>query len=169
LLSGQAGVVLAANAIGLAGSFPAPQTSTTAETESNWAEGTIGLSLSALKADPDASQALDCLKCIGSAPMAADDSFAFGSAGEADALVWAGKRFQQPEFHRTALRRMAATTERALQGAPRLLGGTLSDGLRIPGLLHGSAGIGYSMLRLAMPDRLPALAVFDLPILRKAV
>jgi lantibiotic modifying enzyme len=51
----------------------------------------------------------------------------------------------------------------------RLLGGTLSDGLRIPGLLHGSAGIGYAMLRLAASDRLPALAVFELPLDRKTL
>jgi lantibiotic modifying enzyme len=35
--------------------------------------------------------------------------------------------------------------------------------LRIPGLFHGSAGIGYAMLRLAAPDRLPALVAFELP------
>ncbi len=164
LLSGQAGVALAANAIGLGGSFSAPMTSITAATEIDWAEGEIGWALAALKADPDAIAALDCLARIHSAPMAGDDSFAFGSAGEADALVWAGVRFQRPELHRVALQRMAAATERTLHGVPQLLGGTLGNGLRIPGLLHGSAGIGYVMLRLAMPDRLPALAVFDLPV-----
>ena len=96
--------------------------------------------------------------------MAADDSFASGTAGEVDALVWAAERTGRPEFNSLALRRMAETAERVHRGRPRLLGGKLRDGLRIPGLFHGTAGIGYAMLRLAAPDRLAALAAFEMPV-----
>lgn len=166
LLCGQAGRVLAAKAIGLAGDFSVPERLLT-EGAIDWAEGAVGLSLAALKADPSASQALNFLESLASAPMAPDDSFAFGTAGEVDALAWAADRSGRPELHRLALRRIAETAERAYCGTPRLLGGMLGEGLRMPGLFHGSAGIGYAMLRLAAPDRLPALAAFELPAERR--
>jgi lantibiotic modifying enzyme len=167
LLSGQAGVALAASAMGLTGDFSIPFGTPPAEAAIDWAEGAVGLALAALQTDPGASRALDFLAGLASAPMAADDSFAFGTAGEADALAWAANRSGRPELHRLALRRIAGTATRAQQGAPRLLGGAFSEELRmpdlLPGLLHGSAGIGYALLRLAALGRLPSLAVFELP------
>jgi lantibiotic modifying enzyme len=167
LLSGQAGLLLAAKTLALPGVFGLPEI-LPAEAAIDWADGVLGWSLAALKIDPNASQPLHFLESLGSSPMAADDSFAFGSAGEADALVWAADYFGRPELHGLALQRIAPAVERAFRGMPRLLGGELGDGLRIPGLLHGTAGIGYAMLRLGAPNRLPALAVFDLPVDRKA-
>lgn len=166
LLSGQAGLVLAAEAIGLTDSFPVLEMLST-ETSNNWAEGAIGVSLALLKTDPKASQALDFLHGLDSSPTAADDSFAFGTAGEADALLWAANRSARPELYRLALQRIAETVERAHHGKLRLLGATLCDGLRVPGLLHGSAGIAYVMLRLAAPAQLPSLAVFERPLKRR--
>ena len=166
LLSGQAGLVLAANAIGLECDF-CLQERFLGEDAIDWAEGTVGLALAALRSDSCASEAFNFLDGLASASRAADDSFAFGTAGEVDALVWAADHSGRPEFRRLALQRIAETAQRAYQGKPRLLGGMLGEGLRIPGLLHGSAGIGYAMLRVASPDRLPALAVFELPLERK--
>jgi lantibiotic modifying enzyme len=166
LLSGQAGLVLAAQTIGLTGDFLVPD-KVPAEGSIDWAEGAIGQSLAALKSNPQASQALTFLQSFSSLPAAADDSFAFGTAGELDALTWAADRSGRPELRCLALQRAAEAAERAYQRKPRLLGGMLGEGLRIPGLLHGSAGIGYTMLRLASPGCLPALAVFELPPARK--
>jgi hypothetical protein len=133
----------------------------------DWAVGALGQLLATLKSDPRANQALRFLQSFSSVAAAADDSFAFGTAGEVDALTWAADRSGRPEFRCLALQRAAEAVERAYRGKPRLLGGLLGEGLRIPGLLHGSAGIGYSMLRLASPGRLPALAVFELPPAQK--
>lgn len=166
LLSGQAGLVLAAHAIGLeidCSIPPAPWP----EAATDWAEGTVGLALAALRADRNTGDALNFFESLAAAPMPVDDGFAFGAAGEADALLWAAERSGRAEFRRLALQRMAAAAERAYHGAPRLLGGNLGDGLRLPGLFHGSAGVAYVLLRLAMPDRLPALAAFELPAERK--
>jgi lantibiotic modifying enzyme len=163
LLSGQAGLLLAAHAIGLADRFSIPA-ELPSGAATDWAEGAVGLSLVALQANRNAAMALDFLEGLASAPMAADDSFASGTAGEVDALVWAAEHTGRPEFNSLALRRMAETVERVHRGKPRLLGGKLRDGLRIPGLFHGTAGIGYAMLRLAAPDRLAALAAFEMPV-----
>jgi type 2 lantibiotic biosynthesis protein LanM len=166
LFTGQAGVALAANTISPDGKFPAPELPGT-DDGIDWGEGKTGLSLAILKADPGAAQALDFLESLASAPGAADDSFAFGSAGEADALVWAADLTGRPELRHLALQRIAGAAQRAHRGAPHLLGGLLTEGLRIPGLLNGSAGVGYALLRLAAPGQLPALAAFELPAGRK--
>ena len=166
-MSGRAGVALAANAIRLDGDFSFPKT-LPPESADGWAEGAIGVALAALQADRAASGPLDVLNDLAATPAAADDGFAFGTAGEADALIWAAARTGQPHLHQLALRRMAKTAERALCGAPRFLGGKLGEGLQMRGLLHGSAGVAYALLRLAAPDRLPALAVFELPPTRES-
>ncbi len=162
LLSGQAGVMLAASAIGLGKTFSAANLPSSGEAL-DWAQGCIGISLAALKIGIDNGQSRIFFEKLASAPIASDDSFAFGTAGEVDALLWAADRLKQPELYDLALQRMAEAAERACSGRPRLLGGVLSDSLRMPGLLHGWAGIGYVLLRLASPDRLPSLAAFDMP------
>lgn len=162
LLTGEAGVLLASNAIKLGKTFFAVH-GHFADEAMDWAQGCIGISLAALRAGIDDGQSLVFFKQLASAPMGLDDSFAFGTAGEVDALIWAADRLGQPELHHLALLRMAEAVDRAAGGTPRLLRGALSEGLRMPGLLHGCAGIGYVLLRLASPDRLPSLAIFDTP------
>jgi len=166
LLRGQAGVALAAHAVGLPSDFSFPQT-LVPHAAIDWAEGAVGTASAALQAASNADAPLNFLESLASAPAAVDDGFAFGTAGEADALAWAAARFQRPHLHRLALQRMAEPAKRAFRGTPRLFGGKLGAGLRMRGLLHGSAGVAYTLLRLAAPDRLPALAVFELPLERE--
>jgi hypothetical protein len=133
----------------------------------DWAEGAVGRALAALHADRNAGEARDFFAGLAAAPLPIDDGFAFGIAGQADALLWVAARTGRTDFHRPAAERMAETAARAYRGRLRLLGGELGEGLRIPGLFHGSAGIAYTLLRLAAPDRLPALAAFELPRMSK--
>jgi len=166
LLRGPVGVLLAAQAIGIRCPSAVPEI---LDAPLDWAEGAVGRAVVALKLDPDAAPALDFFKRLGEAPEAWDDSFALGAAGEADALAWAADLTGQTTFRNLALRKIAGAAERAYRGRPKLLGGMLGEGLRMPGLLHGSAGIGHVMLRLAAPGSLSALAALELPNGRKPV
>ena len=168
LLSGRAGVLLVARAIGICCQSELPA-GDPFDAPLDWAEGAVGRAVVALKLDPDAAPALDFFKRLGEAPEAWDDSFALGAAGEADALAWAADLTGQTTFRNLALRKIAGAAERAYRGRPKLLGGMLGEGLRMPGLLHGSAGIGHVMLRLAAPGSLSALAALELPNGRKPV
>lgn len=165
VLSGRAGIALAAKAIGLGDNLTLLEPPASVFSN-DWAEGAIGSAVAALHTGRMASEALAYFESLAAAPLAADDGFAFGAAGEADALLWAAGQTRQPQFYRLALQRMAEPAERARRSAPKLLGGNLADGLHMAGLLHGSAGVTYVLLRLAAPDCLPALATFELPPVR---
>jgi lantibiotic modifying enzyme len=166
LLLGRAGVLLVARAIGIRSQSELPG-GDPFDAPLDWAEGSVGPAVVALKLAPDAAPPLEFFYRLGATPEASDDSFARGVAGEADALAWAAELTGRTTFRNLALRRIARAAERAYQGRPRLLRGMLGEGLRMPGLLHGSAGIGHVMLRLAAPGVLPALAPLNLPEPRK--
>jgi lantibiotic modifying enzyme len=162
LLCGRAGVGLAAEAIGLQGQPEFSEFDQPAEAL-DWAEGSLGRAILALKLDRDNARALKFFDRLGAAPEVFEDSFALGAAGEADALAWAADLTGRTAFRDLTLQKITPVAERAYRGRPILLGGMLGEGLRMPGLLHGSAGIGYVMLRLAAPGSLPALAALELP------
>jgi lantibiotic modifying enzyme len=166
LLSGRAGVSLAVNTIGSRMEYQSPETDLL-EGPADWAEGSVGRAVAALSLNPSDAHAHAFFERLKDAPQACDDTFAFGAPGQADALAWAGDMTGNTALRDLALRRIAGAAERAYRGRPTLLGGMLGEGLRMPGLLHGSAGIGYVMLRLAIPGTLPALAALELPAARK--
>jgi hypothetical protein len=171
LLRGHAGVLLVAKAIGISYLPPTPKPASEVSNQPglshNWAEGLAGQAVAAWKVDPADAHALECCTCIEVAPAAWDDTFALGTAGQVDALAWAADLTGRPAFRSAALQRFVAAAERASAGRSRLLGGMLGEGLRMPGLLHGSAGIGHVMLRLAAPRCLQPLAALELPHERK--
>ncbi len=166
LLCGRAGVSLAINTIGSRVEYESPETDLL-EGPADWAEGSVGRAVAALSQNPSDAHAHAFFERLEDVPEACDDTFAFGASGQADALVWAGDMTGNTALRDLALRRMTGAVERAYRGRPTLLGGMLGEGLRMPGLLHGSAGIGYVMLRLAFPGTLPALAALELPAARK--
>jgi lantibiotic modifying enzyme len=166
LLCGRAGILLVANAIGSRVQSELPETDLL-QGPVDWAEGSVGQAVVALSRNPEAAHAQAFFDQFGDAPEPCDDAFAFGASGHADALAWAADMTGNTALRDHALRRITGAAERAYRGRPTLLGGMLGEGLRMPGLLHGSAGIGYVMLRLATPGTLPALAALELPAARE--
>jgi lantibiotic modifying enzyme len=166
LLCGRAGVRLSANIVGSQLQSDLPEIDPL-EGSADWAEGAVGRAVIALRINRDDAHAQAFFDRLGDAPELPDDTFAFGASGQADALAWAADQTGDTALRDLALERMARPAERAYRGHPTLLGGILAEGLRMPGLLHGTAGIGYVMLRLAAPGTLPALAALELPPARK--
>lgn len=168
ILCGRAGVLLAAHRVGATLSCGA-----SLEGSADWAEGSLGQAVAAWSIDPLSPQAQGFFAQMGSARNEflepCDDSFAFGLSGEADALAWAADQADEPAWRDRALRIIVPGAERAYRGQCKLLGGRLGEGLRMPGLMHGTAGIGYIMLRLVASDTLPSLAALELPSTRKTV
>jgi lantibiotic modifying enzyme len=166
LLCGRPGVSLTVNTIGSRVEYEPPETDLL-EGPADWGEGSVGRAVAVLSLNRGDAHAHAFFDRLGDAPEACDDTFAFGTSGQADALAWAADMTGNTALRDRALRRMTGAAERAYRGQPTVLGGMLGEGLRMPGLLHGSAGIGYVMLRLAIPGTLPALAVLELPAARK--
>ncbi len=83
-----------------------------------------------------------------------------GDLGNLDIVLQAAERLDEPSWR-----------EAGLDQAARLLAdlekhgwrGGIGAGILQPGLMTGLAGIGYGLLRLADPERVPSILRFDLP------
>ena len=141
---GYAGVVWALNRFG----HPVPVPATAASARRGWCEGTAGL---ALAGTPGAVDAL--LRAV---PLA-NHSLCHGELGVLGALAVAASG-----GHAGAAAALPARTAHLL-GAVETHGprcGT-PGGVDSPGLLTGLAGIGYGLLRLGFPDRVPSVLLLD--------
>jgi type 2 lantibiotic biosynthesis protein LanM len=84
-----------------------------------------------------------------------------GDLGNIELLVEAQRAF--PDAHlRTTIERLSADILESLAERGCMTGHLL--GLEAPGLMMGTAGIGYGLLRLAAPDRVPSVLVLDPPV-----
>ncbi len=83
-----------------------------------------------------------------------------GDLGNLELLLQASLRLKEPQL-RTEAARLAAVVLKDIDQDGWLCGNPL--GVESPGLMTGLAGIGYAMLRLAEPDRVPAVLSLDHP------
>jgi type 2 lantibiotic biosynthesis protein LanM len=75
-----------------------------------------------------------------------------GNMGLADILAVAGRRLGRPELTEAALRRAWAVVVRARTTGGYLLDPMLPKAMTNPTLFQGTAGIGYTLVGLAVPD-----------------
>lgn len=129
-----------------------------------WCNGAPGIGLTRLDALPhlDGSEAREEIEAAVGSTLArglgASHSLCHGDLGNLDFLLEAGRRLGDrgliDRVHRLAAGVLAAAEgEGWRQGAP--IGGDL------PGLMAGLAGIGYGLLRLADPDRVPSVLLLE--------
>lgn len=79
-----------------------------------------------------------------------NDSLCHGTLGLAEALRTAGERTGDPALVDEARRAATGVAHRVLAGDVRT---GVPRGLWVPGLMNGAAGIGYGLLRTALPGR----------------
>jgi type 2 lantibiotic biosynthesis protein LanM len=84
-----------------------------------------------------------------------------GELGNLDLLVTAPDRLADPNWLGEARRRAADAVSFAEQSGGWVC--TTPFGLQSPGLMTGLAGIGYGLLRIAMPERVPSLLSLEPP------
>jgi type 2 lantibiotic biosynthesis protein LanM len=89
------------------------------------------------------------------------DSVCCGTLGRADILLTAARRLGRPDLAGDALARATVVVQRARASGRYLLLPGLPGEVYSPGFFQGTAGIGYMLLRLARPDRLPAVLLWE--------
>ncbi|MEV0731948.1 type 2 lanthipeptide synthetase LanM family protein [Polymorphospora sp. NPDC050346] len=89
-----------------------------------------------------------------------NDSICHGDLGLVETLLAAGPGVAEPDVAQLGHRTARAIAERVLAGAPRP---GVPQRVTTPGLLMGLAGIGYGLLRTAMPGRIPNVLLLDGP------
>ncbi|MGI3783233.1 MAG: lanthionine synthetase LanC family protein, partial [Janthinobacterium lividum] len=88
------------------------------------------------------------------------DHLCCGNLGRAEVLLSAGRRLGRPELTLAAQRLAGAIVTRADASGSFLLH-PLSSQVYAPGLFQGAAGVVYSLLRLAHPDQLRSVLLWE--------
>jgi type 2 lantibiotic biosynthesis protein LanM len=130
-----------------------------------WCHGAPGIALGRLalpSRDAEADRELEiALRTTAAHPLEHMDHLCCGNLGRLEVLNEAGTRLNRPELlgqalagATTLLRRAAAAGEFGCFPSP-------TPGVEHPGFFQGLSGIGYALLRLAAPGRLPNVLLLD--------
>jgi type 2 lantibiotic biosynthesis protein LanM len=132
----------------------------------NWCHGTAGILMmraatGALEPERFAPDELaHLLEKVGRRGQA--DLWCCGNFGIAEALNYIGQEANLPEAQKRGVVLLEETLERGLKGGFFRLESTLGENFCFsPSLFRGTAGIGYSLLRLAYPGELPCILAFE--------
>ncbi|GAB3960531.1 hypothetical protein GCM10027614_82690 [Micromonospora vulcania] len=87
-----------------------------------------------------------------------NDSICHGDLGLVETLLVAGPALGEPEFPLVGRRCARVIAEEVVAGRPRP---GVPQSVSTPGLLMGLAGIGYGLLRTAMPQRVPNVLLLE--------
>lgn len=139
-----------------------------------WCHGATGIGLArlgglgtldnaALRADIEAS--VDASRAYGAH---GPDHLCCGNLGRMELLLVAADRLRRPALWEEARCLAARVLARRADRGNYTLALDLPRGIDLPGLFLGMAGVGYQLLRLACPGRLPSVCLWEPPLLRYA-
>jgi lantibiotic modifying enzyme len=86
------------------------------------------------------------------------DHLCCGHLGRVEFLFTAARKLSQPQLLETAMTQAAQVVARAKQRGNFCYAPTLAYN---PGFFQGGSGIGYELLRLAYPDQLPSVLLWE--------
>ena len=89
------------------------------------------------------------------------DHLCCGSLGRADVLLLAARRLSRPDLAEAASQRAWQIVARAEESGTFALHPLLPRGVYSPGFFQGTAGLGYELLRIAHPDALPSVLLWE--------
>jgi len=89
------------------------------------------------------------------------DNLCCGSLGRADVLLVAASRLSRPDLAEVASTWAWQIVARAQESASFVLHPLLPEGVYSPGFFQGAAGIGYELLRIAHPEMLPSVLLWE--------
>ena len=84
-----------------------------------------------------------------------------GNMGRAELLLSAGQRLARPELEEAARANAWRVVSRAERTGGFILHPMLPREVYNPGFFQGTAGIGYELLRMARPDLLPSVLLWE--------
>jgi lantibiotic modifying enzyme len=131
-----------------------------------WCHGAPGIGLGRLGAldeldDREIRHEIDtALRTTIDSGFAMNHSLCHGALGNLELLLMAVRRLDRPQDHE-ALERATAEVVASIEANGPVTGVPL--GVETPGFMTGLAGIGYQLLRLAEPDRVPSALLLAPP------
>jgi len=147
--------------------FAEAQEGTSISYMTSWCYGASGIGLARLGGlnvldTPEVRRELDvALKTTLAYGLPSVDNLCCGNFGRIEFLLAAAQRLGRPDLLEQAQKHACMLVRRASQeGNFHLLAG-LPRQANNPGLYQGRAGIGYGLLRLAFPERLPCIMLWQ--------
>ncbi|KAB8315277.1 type 2 lantipeptide synthetase LanM [Tolypothrix campylonemoides VB511288] len=89
------------------------------------------------------------------------DRLCCGNFGRMELLLLAGSKLSRPQLWETAQKQAARVLARAKHAGAFYLLPELPKDVYNPGFFQGTAGIGYELLRLAYPESLPSVLLWE--------
>jgi type 2 lantibiotic biosynthesis protein LanM len=89
------------------------------------------------------------------------DNLCCGHLGRTEVFLVAAQKLNSPQWYQTAGELAAMVVQRATQTGKYQLFGGMPDSVFSPCFFQGSAGIGYQLLRLAYPEALPSVLLWE--------
>jgi type 2 lantibiotic biosynthesis protein LanM len=136
---------------------------------SSWCHGAPGIGLARLGTlgqfdSEDTRRDIEiALASTRRAALAADDidHLCCGTLGRVETLLKGSQVLARPELAEAAMKSSSRVVRMAQRRGAYLLFGTLSSGVHNPGFFQGLSGIGYELLRLAYPEALPSVLLWE--------
>jgi len=132
-----------------------------------WCHGATGIGLArlgGLRCGLSATEALAeveaALATTLATPLAGADHVCCGESGRLELQVVAAQQLERKELLATARTRAAAMLARAERAGGFQLPNDFPPEIASPGFFHGTSGVAYQLLRLAVPDRLPSVLLW---------
>jgi len=146
----------------------------TARFPTAWCHGAPGIGLArlqalrrhndaALHAEVAAALHTTLARGFGAGGTVDNHSLCHGEMGNLELLLQASQTLAEPRWQ-GEVDRLAAGILGSIEGGCWLC--ATPSGVESPGLMTGLAGIGYGLLRLAEPDRVPSVLTLDPPVLK---
>ena len=133
----------------------------------SWCHGAPGIALGrmgglAMLDDDDTRRDIEiAVQMTRAARVQGVDHLCCGSLGRADVLLVAASRLARPDLAEVAGKWAWQMVARAEDSGTFALHPLLPKGVSSPGFFQGTAGIGYELLRIAHPDRLPSVLLWE--------
>jgi lantibiotic modifying enzyme len=89
------------------------------------------------------------------------DNLCCGNLGRTEVFLVAGQKLNSPQWYQTAQELAAIVVQRATQTGKYQLLSDMPESVFSPCFFQGSAGIGYQLLRLAYPEALPSVLLWE--------
>lgn len=131
-----------------------------------WCDGITGVGMARLASapfmdDPQMREEIEtALQSVINAGVSNNHSLCHGASGNLEFLLQITQ--QLPDTNQKARAQQVASDLVTTIYQKGLIGGA-PLGIETMGLMNGLAGIGYSLLRVAYPARVPSLLLFELP------
>ncbi len=89
------------------------------------------------------------------------DHLCCGNFGRVEVLLVGAQRCSRPDWHQAAFQNATNIVARAKNNGAYQLFSNLPNSVFNPGFFQGTAGIGYQLLRLAQPEQLPSVLLWE--------